>query len=253
MPREISKMPPSGGRLSSKMNFPQNNAGSSLTMENLPRTVVWSHPQVSAPINDHIPKAHDVQAIWRQLFAQQQARGLWRKKICTIYVPVGTSLHDYRRRYVCFCNVGWRAHVYTLHRLNWAVPSGSLWRYELHLRRLFYTLNAILLRTVKSREDASMVLAFQSVHAELKKKGCKPNFHILDNQCSSTVQKFIAFQNVPIQIVAPNDHKVNQANQRWNPPSTMSSHPLWPRMSTVTASVHIQCCPLSHQQSMWDN
>ena len=72
-----------------------------------------------------------------------------------------------------------------------------------------YKLNAILLQSAKTREDASMVTAFQSIYAELEKKGHKPTLHILDNECSRTGKNYIASQKVPIQIVAPDDHKVN--------------------------------------------
>ena len=71
-----------------------------------------------------------------------------------------------------------------------------------------YKPNAILLQPIKSRENTSMVLVFQSVHAELETKGRTPNLHVLDNKCSRAVKNFIATQKVPIQIAAPTDTKI---------------------------------------------
>ena len=47
-----------------------------------------------------------------------------------------------------------------------------------------YKLNAILLRSMKSREDASMVEAFTRVYTELETAGHKPKIHVLENECS---------------------------------------------------------------------
>ena len=45
-----------------------------------------------------------------------------------------------------------------------------------------YKLNAILLRSMKSREDASMVEAFTSVYTKLETAGHKPKLHVIDNE-----------------------------------------------------------------------
>ena len=47
-----------------------------------------------------------------------------------------------------------------------------------------YKLNSILLRSVKSREDASMVEAFTSIYTELEAAGHEPKLHVLNNECS---------------------------------------------------------------------
>ena len=44
-----------------------------------------------------------------------------------------------------------------------------------------YKLNAILLRPMKSREDASMIEAFTSVYTELETAEHKPKLYVLDN------------------------------------------------------------------------
>ena len=69
-----------------------------------------------------------------------------------------------------------------------------------------YKLNAILLRSMKTREGASMVTAFKSIYVELKEKGHKPTLHVLDNKCSRIAKTYIASKKVLVQILA---HKVN--------------------------------------------
>ena len=54
-----------------------------------------------------------------------------------------------------------------------------------------YKLNTILLRSIKSREYASMVEAFTSVYTKLETAGHKPKLHVLENECSRAVQKFL--------------------------------------------------------------
>ena len=54
-----------------------------------------------------------------------------------------------------------------------------------------------------------MVTASKSVCANLKEKGHTPTLHVLNNECSRTVKRFIASQYVPVQIVEPDSHRVN--------------------------------------------
>ena len=101
-------------------------------MENLLRTILRAHPQASAPINGHVPRAHDTQKIWRQLYAQKTTWDPRRKKRCTVYASNITGVHNHRRRHVCINDVGRRSHKHILHRLNWTIPSGILQRYALY-------------------------------------------------------------------------------------------------------------------------
>ena len=72
-----------------------------------------------------------------------------------------------------------------------------------------YKLNDIVLRSMKTREDANMVTTFKSVCAKLKEKGHKPNLHVLDNKCSKAVKTYFVSEEVPIQIVEADNHRVN--------------------------------------------
>ena len=64
-----------------------------------------------------------------------------------------------------------------------------------------YKLNTILLRTMKSRETSHMLQAFEIVYDELEDKGHKPTLHVLDNECSKAVKKFLRKKQTDIQIV----------------------------------------------------
>ena len=64
---------------------------------------------------------------------------------------------------------------------------------------------------MKSREDASMLAAFQEVYTELESKGHKPKLHILDNECSKCIQKFLEGKGTTRHMVAPHNHRVNAA------------------------------------------
>ena len=74
-----------------------------------------------------------------------------------------------------------------------------------------YKLNAILLRSIKSREDASMVEAFTSVYNELETAGYKPKLHVLYNECSRAVQKFLIKKGTARQNVEAHNHIINAA------------------------------------------
>ena len=76
-----------------------------------------------------------------------------------------------------------------------------------------YRSNAILCRALKSQSDESMVDAFNDVYEELASKGFKPKLHIMDNQCSKAVVKQIKAAGVNIQLVPPDEHKVNAAER----------------------------------------
>ena len=74
-----------------------------------------------------------------------------------------------------------------------------------------YKLNAILLQSMTSREDASMVEAFTRVYTELETAGHKPKLHVLDNECSCAIQKFLIKKGTARQNVEAHNHRVNAA------------------------------------------
>ena len=68
-----------------------------------------------------------------------------------------------------------------------------------------------LLRSMKYREDASMVESFTSVYTELETAGHKPKPHVLENECSRAVQNFLIKKGTARQNVEARNHRVNTA------------------------------------------
>lgn len=74
-----------------------------------------------------------------------------------------------------------------------------------------YTINAIIIRPMKSRSDEHMVKTFQDIYTYLKTKNLSTKLHVLDNECSKAVKTYINSQQVKIQLVKPHNHRVNAA------------------------------------------
>ena len=72
-----------------------------------------------------------------------------------------------------------------------------------------YDLNAIIVRAMPSRTDAAMVTAFNEVISTLKSDGYTPTLNVMDNECVSTVKKYIKLEKIGIQLVPPHNHRVN--------------------------------------------
>ena len=69
-----------------------------------------------------------------------------------------------------------------------------------------YTINAILIRPMPSRTDASMIAAFTNIYNYLEAQKCKPKLHVLDNECSQAVRNYVTSKNTTIQLVEPHNH-----------------------------------------------
>jgi hypothetical protein len=81
-----------------------------------------------------------------------------------------------------------------------------------------YRSNAILVRAMKDQTDDSLQKAFQNVYEFLTTRGFKPKLNIMDNQCSKRIQRYIKSTGAGIQLVNPDDHRVNaceRAIQTW--------------------------------------
>ena len=76
-----------------------------------------------------------------------------------------------------------------------------------------YDLNAIIVRTMPSRTDASMVTAFTKVIATLKSSGYTLALNMMDNECSAAVKKYIRSEKITIQLIPPHNHRVNAAER----------------------------------------
>jgi hypothetical protein len=76
-----------------------------------------------------------------------------------------------------------------------------------------YRSNAILVRALKDQTDVLLLAAFEDVYVYLTDRGFKPQLNVMDNQCSKTIQKFIESNQAKIQLVNPDDHRVNAAER----------------------------------------
>jgi len=102
-----------------------------------------------------------------------------------------------------------------------------------------YDLNAIIVRAMPSRTDASMVTAFTDVITTLKTGGYCPARNVTDNECSAAVEKYIRSEQINIQLIPPHNHRVNAAEQAI---ATFKEH-----FIAALATVDMQC-PLQ----LWD-
>jgi hypothetical protein len=81
-----------------------------------------------------------------------------------------------------------------------------------------YRSNAILIRPLRDQTDASLKEAFESVYEYLASKGFKPKLNVMDNQCSKAIEQYIKSTGADIQLVNPDNHRVNaceRAIQTW--------------------------------------
>ena len=73
--------------------------------------------------------------------------------------------------------------------------------------------NAILTETFKSRSAEYLPAATSKMHIFLRERGVHPKIHIMDNECSSTVQYYLNNNNIELQLVPPNLHLTNAAEK----------------------------------------
>ena len=102
-----------------------------------------------------------------------------------------------------------------------------------------YDLNAIIVRTMPSCTDASMVTAFTEVITTLKARGYHPTPNVMDNECSAAVEKYIRSEDISIHLVPPHNHRVNAAERAI---ATFMEHFI---AALATVDMH---CPLQ----LWD-
>jgi hypothetical protein len=76
-----------------------------------------------------------------------------------------------------------------------------------------YDLNAIIVRPMTLRTDASFIAAFTNFFAILRVRNYQPALNVMDNECSKAVEKHIHANKMTIQLVPPHKHRVNAAEQ----------------------------------------
>eukprot|EP00804_Cyclotella_cryptica_P004439 CCRYP_006849-RA/>CCRYP_006849-RA protein AED:0.22 eAED:0.22 QI:0/-1/0/1/-1/1/1/0/209 len=76
-----------------------------------------------------------------------------------------------------------------------------------------YRSNAIFVRALKDQTNKSLIAAFQDIYEYLTDRGFQPKLNVMDNQCSKAVEKYIRSTKATIQLVNPDDHRVNAAER----------------------------------------
>jgi hypothetical protein len=74
-----------------------------------------------------------------------------------------------------------------------------------------YNSNSILLWPIKDRLTESLIAAIQDIHNTLRKGGCQPQFHRMDNKCSQAIKEYFNHNNITYQLAPPGEHRTNAA------------------------------------------
>ncbi len=76
-----------------------------------------------------------------------------------------------------------------------------------------YDLNAIIVRAMPTRTGTAMITAFKEVIEVLRTHGYHPALNVMDNKCSTVVERYIWLERINIQLVPPHNHRTNAAEQ----------------------------------------
>jgi len=72
-----------------------------------------------------------------------------------------------------------------------------------------WTSNAILAIPISDARDEIMIEAFRQNIEYLTKQGFKPTFNIIENFASNGIKAYLESEDIGIQLVEPNNHRVN--------------------------------------------
>ena len=73
--------------------------------------------------------------------------------------------------------------------------------------------NAILAVPIKNRNESSLVDAYNTIYTKLTDAGVKPVVQICDNECPKALKRFLAQNDISLQLVPPYDHRTNLAEK----------------------------------------
>ncbi len=103
-----------------------------------------------------------------------------------------------------------------------------------------YDRNAIIVCAMPTRTNAAMITAFKEVVKVLQTRGYHPALNVMDNVCSTVVERYIWLEKINIQLVPPHtNHRANTAEQAI---ATFKEHFI------ATLATVDQLCPLQ----LWD-
>jgi hypothetical protein len=93
------------------------------------------------------------------------------------------------------------------------LPTRALDGQQLFFIAYDYDTNYIFAIPIVSTTDSDILDAFKQVHQMLTEKGYKPIFNVTDNQAAAPIKAFMRQQNGTVQLVEPNNHRVNAAER----------------------------------------
>jgi hypothetical protein len=64
---------------------------------------------------------------------------------------------------------------------------------------------------MKNLSDSESVHTFDKLHQDLEDHGLKPQFQIMDNECSSTLQRSLKARGIDLKLVPLHTHRHNVA------------------------------------------
>ncbi len=76
-----------------------------------------------------------------------------------------------------------------------------------------YDHNVIIVHTMPTRTNTAMIIAFKEVIEVLRTCGYHPALNVMDNKCSTAVERYVRLEKINIQLVPPHNHRANAAEQ----------------------------------------
>jgi len=101
-----------------------------------------------------------------------------------------------------------RNHVYGPHQF---LSCLVIQKYAIIFVAYVYDLNAIIVRAMPTRTNAAVITAFNEVIEVLRIRGYHPALNVMDNKCSTAVERYIQLEKINIQLVPPHNHRANAA------------------------------------------
>jgi hypothetical protein len=93
------------------------------------------------------------------------------------------------------------------------LPARALDGQQLFFVAYDYDTNYIFAIPITSTSDKDIMDAFAQVHQLLTNKGYQPVFNVTDNQAATPIKSYMEQHNGTVQLVEPNNHRVNAAER----------------------------------------
>jgi len=94
-----------------------------------------------------------------------------------------------------------------------ALPARSLDGHHYFFVAYDYDTNYIFAIPIPSTTNDAIITAFEQVYNDLTTRGYRPLFNVTDNQASTPIANFLRHKGCSLQIVEPNNHRINAAER----------------------------------------